>query len=75
MARTLVYVESGKPVEVGDVHTFMGCTVKIAGMDDVASRYKGAIETYSNGSVKLSYPECAGYEHTTFACNIGARWI
>lgn len=75
MARTLVYVETGKPVKIGDVHRFAGWNVKVAGMEDVASRYPGAMETCDRGSVTISYLQGASYQHCTFACNIGAHWV
>lgn len=75
MARTLVYVESGKPVQLGDVHRFAGWNVTVVGMEDVASRYEGATETFSDGSVTISYLQGASHQHSTFACNIGAQWI
>ncbi len=72
--RTLIYVDTSKPVQIGDRHRFMGWDVEVIGMQDVGARDR-LLETFGNGSVTISYLQGASYKHTTFAVNIGARWV
>lgn len=67
--RKLIYVDSNKPVQIGDQHRMGSWIVKVISMQDVEN------ESFDRGSVRIAHCQGAAYEHNTYASNIGAEWV